>query len=107
MMLKCDVHHSISILVSDLMKDDDDLPESGPIKLQLGDEIIRKTYESDAKCALWIFPYHCIQFKNVLRVSGEDISESTQLMEEIIKATKRPKYLRNLSEVVNLCHWYL
>ena len=104
MICKSDVYYGISILVSDLMKDDQNLPESGPIKLQLGDDIIRKTYESDAKCALWIFPYHCIQFKNVLRISGEDISESTQLMEEIIKATRRPKYLRNLSEVLNLSH---
>ena len=56
-----------------------------------------KIFESNGKCALWIFPYHCIQFKNIMdekeKVEKDKI-ENKKLMEKIVKATIRPKYLR-------------
>ena len=60
-------------------------------------------------CALWIFPYHCIQFKAVLKWPGLDDAQYEQnldlakeedmdLMQRIIRATPRPKYLRDIAE---------
>ena len=51
--------------------DDSKLPTNGgPIHLSSTKSALESFYKSEEKCALWIFPYHCIQFKNVLKAPG-------------------------------------
>ena len=51
--------------------EDSVLPTNGgPIHLSSSKDILESFYKSDEKCALWIFPYHCIQFKSVLKAPG-------------------------------------
>ena len=54
--------------------DDELLPTNGgPIHLPTSERVLKRFYASEGKCALWVFPYHCIQFKNSLK--GNAISE--------------------------------
>jgi len=80
-----------------LVTDDSLLPEKGPIHLKSDQNYLKSIYESDGKCALWIFPYHCIQFKNIMEEKEKSDPTELQyanLMEKIVKSTVRPKYLR-------------
>ncbi|CBY32445.1 unnamed protein product [Oikopleura dioica] len=72
-------------------------------------QVLKRFYASEGKCALWVFPYHCIQFKNSLKgnaISEDQLNDSpdlssesdTDLMQRIIRATPRPKYLRNIAK---------
>jgi len=90
--------------------DDKLLPTNfGPKHLPTSERVLKRFYASKGKCALWVFPYHCIQFKDSLKgnVTSEDqlndspdlSSESdADLMRRIIRATPRPKYLRNIAK---------
>ena len=43
------------------------LPKGGPIHLPNSERVLKRFYASKGKCALWVFPYHCIQFNDSLR----------------------------------------
>ena len=49
----------------------------GPIHLKTTKSILEQYYASDEKCALWIFPYHCIQFKNAIKAPGLDFDRDS------------------------------
>jgi len=90
------------------------LPKFGrPIHLPTSESKLKRFYASEGKCALWVFPYHCIQFKlgqnNSLKgnaTSEDQLNDSpdlssesdADLMQRIIRATPRPKYLRNIAK---------
>ena len=77
---------------------DELLPSKGPIHLPLEDEIIKSLYESDAKCAMWIFPYHCVKFDNIMNQKKGTTNDDLDLMKKIVKATIRPKFIRFVSK---------
>jgi len=55
--------------------DDKLLPTNfGPKHLPTSERVLKRFYASKGKCALWVFPYHCIQFKDSLKgnVTSED-----------------------------------
>ena len=97
--------------LANTIPDDKRLPTNGgPIHLSSSKYVLESFYKSDESCALWIFPYHCIQFKNVLKGPGLDNAAYEQedfnvdkeadgeLMQRIIRATPRPKYLRDIAD---------
>ena len=63
--------------------DDKLLPTNGgPIHLPTSDRVLQRFYASEGKCALWVFPYHCIQFKNSLKgnaISEDQLNDSPDL----------------------------
>ncbi|CBY11082.1 unnamed protein product [Oikopleura dioica] len=63
--------------------DDKLLPsKGGPIYLPTSERVLKRFYASKGKCALWLFPYHCIQFKNSLKgnaISEDQLNDSPDL----------------------------
>ena len=69
----------------------------GSIRLGTNVAKIRELWHSDAKCALFFFPYHVVDFKKVLHVTrntghGDDVEK----MKKIILGTTRPENVRNI-----------
>ena len=63
--------------------DDKLLPTNGgPIHLPTSERVLKRFYASEGKCALWVFPYHCIQFKNSLKgnaITEDQLNDSPDL----------------------------
>jgi len=89
--------------------DDKLLPEVGPIHLPTSERVLKRFYASEGKCALWLFPFHCIQFNDSLKgnaILDDQLNDSPDLssesdgdlMQRIIRATPRPQYLRNIAK---------
>lgn len=88
-------------MLQNAIPEDSLLPDKGPIHLQPNKEYIDSVYTSDGVCAIWIFPYHCIQFKNIMddkeKTDPSEVDDNL-LMERIVQATSRPKYLRDIAD---------
>jgi len=62
--------------------DDKLLPEVGPIHLPTSERVLKRFYASEGKCALWLFPFHCIQFNDSLKgnaILDDQLNDSPDL----------------------------
>jgi len=66
-------------MLNKTIPDDNRLPTNGgPIHLSSTKSALDSFYKSDERCALWIFPYHCIQFKSVLKAPGLEVNDNNR-----------------------------
>ncbi|CAG5077016.1 Oidioi.mRNA.OKI2018_I69.PAR.g8611.t1.cds [Oikopleura dioica] len=72
------------------------LPASGAIKLGTNVTRVRELWTSDEKCAFMLFPYHVINFKGIVNNSKK--YAFVDLQREIVRATRRPKYIQEVVE---------